>query len=206
MIRTSVWMFRHAESVSNAGGRTEHPATIPLTERGRQQAAVLAQSLEDIPDAIITSPFLRTSQTAEPMAARFESAGTGIWAIQEFTYLAPDRCLNTSWVERKPLIDAYWSRMDPHHVDGPGAESFGNLMDRAKAFLRQAGRDANGLTVIVSHGQFMQAVRLAIEAPELSLADTMLAFHARQAVSPFANCERLRLEIAGRFIQDAERG
>jgi broad specificity phosphatase PhoE len=64
-----ILFIRHAESESNAGLRTEHPATIRLTERGQSQAALTAKiltrpALVVIPpasrvDNILTLPFGR---------------------------------------------------------------------------------------------------------------------------------------------------
>lgn len=201
-----IWMYRHAESLSNAGERTFDVTQIPLSEKGHKQALELAAAIPEAPSAIITSPFLRTAQTAEPAAARFGSAGQAVWPIQEFTYLEPLSCIGTSWLERKPRIDAYWARLDPDYVDGPGAESFGDLMARARAFLERAAGIEHALALLVSHGQFMQMAMLLAEQPLLPPHEAMAAFRDRQAQRPFANCERLRLTIGESGLTIAGRG
>lgn len=202
----AVWIYRHAESVANAGGRTRDVADIPLSPKGVEQAHALAVSIEAAPEVIVNSPFLRAAQTAAPICDRFAAADRYVWPIEEFTYLDPAACVNTSWVERKPLIDAYWARLDPHHVDGPGAESFAMLMERARAFLAQLTTIDTAHAVFVSHGQFMQATRLAAELPGLSAHDAMTAFRDRQAAAPFANCERLRLVVRDAVVRVEGRG
>ena len=58
-----VWVFRHAQSLSNAGGKTLDPDGIPLTEHGHRQARDLAWNLKEAPDKLITSPFRRAIDT-----------------------------------------------------------------------------------------------------------------------------------------------
>ena len=195
MLAKRIWLYRHAESLSTAGERTLDVRLIPLSEKGRAQAASLAASIEEPPHGIITSPFLRAAQTALPIKARFDAAATDVWRIEEFTYLDPASCVGTSWVERKPRVDAYWARLDPDHVDGPGAESFRDLLARARAFLDRLAAIDRPLTLIVSHGQFMQAAKLLTEAPDMSAMDVMARFREEQTRQPFANCERLRMTV-----------
>lgn len=200
-----IWIYRHAESLANAGERTFDVAAIPLSEKGRLQALALADALTDAPDRIVVSPFLRSAQTAEPSAARFETAEAAVWPIHEFTYLDPAACVGTFWIERKPMIDAYWARLDPDHVDGAGAESFSMLLARAQDFLGRLARVEDALSMIVSHGQFMQAASVVAEHPGVGARDAMALFRDRQAQAPFANCERLRFVLAGDGLRVAGR-
>lgn len=189
-------IYRHAQSASNAGERTEHPATIPLSAKGFEQAdalaAALAREAASPSNRLIASPFLRARQTIAPVADRLEARRVEIWDIEEFTYLEPSTCVGTSWVERKPRIDAYWAALDPTARDGPNAESFVDLLERAAAFLKRLP-EVEVEVVVVSHGQFMQAVQLIAESPTLSPKDAMAELRDRQAARPFDNCERLRL-------------
>ncbi|MDP3736160.1 MAG: histidine phosphatase family protein [Hyphomonadaceae bacterium] len=192
---TDVWVYRHAESLSNAGAKTLDPEGIPLTENGHAQAAKLAASLVRTPQRIIASPFRRSLSTAAPILGRFPAADHEIWPTQEFTYLAPDTCVGTSWIERKPRIDAYWARLDPELVDGRGAESFSSLLGRAREFLKDLAELTDDLVIAVSHGQFMQATRLMAETPQFDDQTAMTVFRDRQAVREFANCERMVLKV-----------
>jgi 2,3-bisphosphoglycerate-dependent phosphoglycerate mutase len=81
-----------------------------------------------------------------------------VWPVQEFTYLAPARCVGTTAAERRPMILDYWRRADPHHCDGEGAETFAELMGRVEATLEQLKRAEAGHVVVITHGQFMRAV------------------------------------------------
>ncbi|MCU1268128.1 MAG: Phosphoglycerate mutase [Acidobacteria bacterium] len=173
-----VWLIRHAESTANTGAATYSPEVIPLTEKGQAQARAMAKQINRRPDLIVVSPFLRSKQTAAPLINRYPDVPTEEWQVQEFTYLSPDRCHNTTLTERKPLVAAYWSRNDPNYCDGPGAESFAALISRAQAAVAQIKKPEDKFAVIISHGQFIRAViwLLLHELEEMKI-ETMAAFH-----------------------------
>src|ERR1700733_9254103 len=116
-------LIRHGESTGNAGVPCDDLALLKLTKNGWQQAREVAEAWKEMPNLIVTSPYLRTQQTAQPTIARFPDVSVEAWPIQEFTYLEPSRWNGTLSVERKPYIEAYWRTGDPEFCDGPGAES-----------------------------------------------------------------------------------
>lgn len=152
-------LIRHAESSANAGLATQDPASIPLTLAGEVQARKLAESALPFPViAVWSSPYLRSLQTASPTAERL-----GLLVrrqpLQEFTYLCPAKCAGTTPAERKQWVDEYWRRGDPEYVDGPGAESFSMLVERAYSALNSCDSGTDEAHVIAfSHGQFLQMI------------------------------------------------
>ncbi|HEY3105295.1 MAG TPA: histidine phosphatase family protein [Gaiellaceae bacterium] len=119
---------RHAESMLNVEGRVNgDPARqIPLTDRGRQQAADLGQMVANVPlDVCIHTRFPRTRKTAE-----IAISGRGIPMVEE--PLFDD--IDIGELEGR-LIDDYraWkhehSRSDPF----PGGES---LDDAARRYVQ----------------------------------------------------------------------
>jgi len=195
-----VWLVRHGESTANAGAATFSPETVPLTEKGMAQAGCIADRVDDRPDLIVLSSFLRSQQTAAPLIAKYPDVKVAQWPVQEFTYLSPERCHNTTLTERKPLVVAYWSRNDPAYIDGPGAESFENLMSRAETTLTQLTKLENKFVVIVSHGQFIRAVIwLLLHELEGMKIETMASFYCfLDAVSvPNAAIFKIRLTEQG---------
>ena len=173
-----VWLIRHGESTANAGAATFSPESIPLTERGLAQARCVAEQVTRRPDLIVVSSFLRSKQTAEPLQARYPDAAVEEWQVQEFTYLNPERCRNTSYLDRKPLVAAYWSRNDADYCDGPGAESFSNLLARSNTTVGQIKNLDHDFVVVMSHGQFMRAVIwLLLHELEDMKIETMTGFH-----------------------------
>jgi broad specificity phosphatase PhoE len=158
----NVWLIRHGESEANAGLPTLSPAKTPLTARGHQQSQQIAHYLSQPtiqpPDLIVTSPYWRTQQTAQPTRERFSEVPHQEWLVQEFTYLAPSRYQGSTIEQRRPLSDAYWLKNDPVYVDGDGAESFANLIGRAQVTHRQIRQLPPGFTVIFSHGRYIRAL------------------------------------------------
>ncbi|MDU8646216.1 MULTISPECIES: histidine phosphatase family protein [Pseudomonas syringae group] len=158
-----VRLIRHGQSAANAGEASVDHATIPLTLKGVEQAQLVALSFTHAPDLIVASPFSRAQATAMATVATYPDTPFETWPIQEFTYLEPARCANTTVAQRKDWVDAYWVRSDPAFTDGAGAESFSEFITRAKTFLaRLTDHPAQNIAVF-SHGQFINAVAWLIE-------------------------------------------
>uniref|UniRef100_UPI0013DEF49A histidine phosphatase family protein n=1 Tax=Pseudomonas viridiflava TaxID=33069 RepID=UPI0013DEF49A len=142
---------------------TQDHASIPLTEHGVDQARRVALSFANAPDLIVTSPFSRALATAQFTASAFPSVSVETWPIQEFTYLEPARCVNTSVAQRRDWVREYWNQANPSFVDGDGAESFLEFVSRAQAFLRRLAAHLSRDIVVFSHGQLINAVAWLIE-------------------------------------------
>lgn len=185
--------FRHGESAANAGDATHDPASIPLTEKGEQQALAISQRFAGPPNILICSPFHRAQQTAAPTLSRFPLTPSETWPIQEFTYLTPAKCAGTSAVQRRPWVETYWDTSEPTLVDGPGAESFAAFIQRVRAALSRLARlyCSSDITVAMfGHGQFLQAMRWLIETDTAIIdADAMGAFRLVDQRSPIQNGE-----------------
>ena len=154
-----VWLVRHGESVSNAGGRCATVQSIPLTEVGHAQARRVAQWVPSPPALIACSPYLRASQTAEPTIERFgRRARTEQWPVHEFTHLSPERCRDTSTAERFPWVERYWAECDPVSVDGDGAESFLELIDRVDATIQRLSALTRFPVAVFTHAMFIRAM------------------------------------------------
>ena len=155
MIR--VFLIRHGESESNAGLPSADPGSVPLTPDGHRQARHIAQVLADVPALIVTSPYLRARQTAQPTISRFPAAACQEWPVQEFTYLGDLHRRTSTAAERQPYARAYWDQADPHHAS-PGAESFTSLLRRTAGFLDRLSAQQSGPVAVFTHGLFMRAV------------------------------------------------
>ncbi|VVO73997.1 histidine phosphatase family protein [Pseudomonas fluorescens] len=158
-----VRLIRHGESAANAGEASQDHASIPLTPKGIEQANVVALSFNKAPELIVASPFSRAQKTAMATAAAFPTVPLETWAIHEFTYLEPSRCVNTTVADRRRWVDEYWSRADPAYVDGTGAESFLAFVSRAQSFLDQLTEHPAEDIAVFSHGQFLNAVAWLLE-------------------------------------------
>jgi broad specificity phosphatase PhoE len=197
-----LFFVRHGQSQANAGQATATPASILLTERGQEQARRMAASFPLAPALVVTSPYLRTSQTAAPLRERFAGVAHEEWPVEEITFLSPERFRDTSRAERLSHVQSYWERSDPAHVDGPGAESFLAFWGRVSQALARARAEARQPLVIVGHGTFMQAALFQVlhpgPAPD---SERMRHFRAFCHVMPILNTALLEVrELDGRLL------
>jgi broad specificity phosphatase PhoE len=159
--------IRHGESTGNLDIPASDHSQIGLTERGHAQAVTVAETWKDRPALIALSPFIRTRLTAAPTILRFPDVPVEILPMQEFTYLEPSRWIGSSHSQRLPHIDAYWKAAEPDYCDGPGAESFSNLLARVAATLARLQQlNPDALVFAFTHGQFMQALRMSLLFPD----------------------------------------
>lgn len=190
-----VHFIRHAESTSNAGERTDNPTDIELTPRGLEQSAMIAAQWRQAPTLIIASPYIRTQLSARPTLERFPAASYDVWPIQEFTYLSLTQGQPTSMLERRPRIEAFWQRADPDYVDGPGAESFNDMLQRIDIMiesLKNLKLKENDFITVFTHGQIMHFMRMRALSPRLTPAQMMRHFPLFAQASPIENCTILK--------------
>ena len=154
----TVWFIRHGESEGNVGLTTMESPLIQLTPGGIEQAERVTLAFTEAPTLIVTSPYLRAKQTAQPMLLRFPDARHEEWPVHEFTFLSSLRYRNTTIEDRRPWAVAFWERCDPFYVDGEGAESFASLMHRIQQFLDQLQHSKEQFVAVFSHEEFIRAV------------------------------------------------
>jgi broad specificity phosphatase PhoE len=63
--------------------------------------------------------------------------------------------------QRRPMVETYWDRGDHTYVDGPGAESFADLVTRVVQFHNRLNGHG-GFTVVVRHEQFFRTYILGL--------------------------------------------
>ncbi|MGH3845021.1 MAG: histidine phosphatase family protein [Pseudonocardiaceae bacterium] len=156
-------LARHGETTANAADILDtHLPGHPLTERGHQQAAELAQRLAGDPVvAVYASRAVRAQQTAQPVAARHGLAVQILDGVHEVDIgdlegrRAPD--------DHRIMHELYtaWHDGDLDQAR-PGGESGKQVLDR---YLTDVATIRNvhpgGTAVLVSHGS---ATRLAVVA------------------------------------------
>ena len=191
------WFFRHGESVGNVGGFTSDPSTIDLTPKGKLQAERISHAFEHEPNVIVVSPYLRAWLTALPTMKRYPRIPVQKWCIQEFTYLSPCSCENTTPTMRQPLVQAYWQRGDPLYIDGPGAESFAQFVQRVKS-CKERCEMLVGRTVLFTHSQFIHGIMMALSSEGLSNdRDSMSRFRAFNLSLEIPNAAYVAVRFAG---------
>ncbi|RPJ25264.1 MAG: phosphoglycerate mutase family protein [Chloroflexi bacterium] len=191
-----VWLIRHAESAANAGLPGSDPALTPLTEKGCQQAAKVSTVIPTIPSLIVVSPYIRTQQTARLTMQLFPEVECQEWDIQEFTYLSPILCENTTSRQRRPMVEEYWKRNDPLYVHGEGAESFLNFHKRVCDMHQRIERIDRGLILIFGHGQFMRLFLLCLLLRAFEpVPDLMQKFSLFNQLYEIPNCGILKMRF-----------
>lgn len=154
-----VWFIRHAESAANANPnhRSASADSIELSSVGLEQAKGVSKLFNTAPNLIVTSPYLRTKQTARGLLERFPEVSHEEWPVFEFSYLSPLKYNNSTPEERRPHAKKFWETCDPQYCDGDGAESFSDLLNRAEKVYKKIIEREENFIVIFSHGQFMSA-------------------------------------------------
>jgi len=153
--KNEFYILRHGHSTKN--GRPGEPATIssrletdkyPLTSEGKEQARSVAKKLKKLGgvDMVISSPFLRTKETAQIIADEFGLKVHLENEIREYNH--GSACEGKT--EHTCLIahaDQEWETKTP---DG---ESWADLRKRMSKFLRDLDSRHEGKRIlIVSHG------------------------------------------------------
>jgi len=162
---TTVLLVRHGLTALTGKLLLGWTPGVGLDERGRAQAAAVAQRLSTVPlDAVVSSPLDRCAQTAAAVAAaRPEGAGAakveiddrlgechyGDWTGQELATLAKD-----------PLWRVVQAHPSAVTFPGPGGEALRDTQARGVAAVREwnarLGKDATWLAC--SHGDVIRAI------------------------------------------------
>jgi broad specificity phosphatase PhoE len=154
----TLWLVRHAHRLDFV--RPEwfdtaiYPYDPPLSELGHAQAIALAEQLKQAPiDRIYTSPFLRTIQTADPLARILQLPiqlewGLCEWLCADWTRSFPATTPSTQLKEDYHSIDlAYNSLLIPPYPET--LEELSSRMNMLSLKLIQANPEQNLL--IIAH-------------------------------------------------------
>lgn len=136
-------VVRHGRTASNASGLLLGRQDPPLDETGRAQAAAMAATLAGI-DRVVSSPLLRTRQTAEAVA---EVAGTEVEVDERFIELDYGE-----W-DGRPVADVAVEEWAEWQADlgfaPPGGESLASLGARVREGLDELVAEARDRDVVV---------------------------------------------------------
>ncbi len=146
---TTLVVARHGEAEYEASTWADEGGS--LTQRGRQQAAALAESLADRRVAHVwTSTLARAVQTGEIVAARLGIGVTTRIGLREFD--AGDH--RGVPLEEDPFVGTYTRWLEGHLDERiPGAETGREIVERFDQVLSEVSDAHPGETVlVVSHG------------------------------------------------------
>jgi ribonuclease H / adenosylcobalamin/alpha-ribazole phosphatase len=163
-------LLRHGQTPMSVQMRYAGRSDAPLTDVGIQQAAAAAKRLASASlGVIVTSPLLRTVQTAQEVAAVTGAAVVTDDGFRETDFGAWEGLTFAEVRERWPAELATWLA-DPA-VAPPGGESFTDVSARVTAALHRVLTAREGQTVlIVSHVTPIKTlVAAALLAPPAAL-------------------------------------
>ncbi|MFB3882775.1 MAG: histidine phosphatase family protein [Armatimonadota bacterium] len=145
-------IIRHGETAWNREEVFRGRADVPLSDRGREQARLLAQALGDADiEAVYSSPLTRATETAAPLA---EPLGLEVIADERLTDMsfgAWEGRARAELEQAEPELYRLWHE-DPARFRAPGGESLGEVLSRAwPAFEEIAQRHSAGRVAVVSH-------------------------------------------------------
>lgn len=174
-LQKKVWFIRHAQSMANADKnfRTNYTSAslVPLSKFGFKQSEDIVKYFKEPPGLIITSPYLRTKQTAQFLIEKYPDVPKEEWQIQEFTYLSSQKCFNTTFNERRVLVDEYWNNADPFYRDDGGAESFTNFFARISQAINKLKLRKEEFIVLFCHEYVILAAKYMLEKKNIKTTD-----------------------------------
>ncbi|MBE7194699.1 MAG: histidine phosphatase family protein [Gordonia polyisoprenivorans] len=147
---TELWIIRHGETEWSISGQHTGVTDIPLTDNGRRQAAALRAVLADVhPVLVLSSPRVRTVDTAELAGLSVDETTEDLaeWDYGEY--------------EGRSSKDIH--RTDPGWTvfshPTPGGETAARIATRADRVLTRAARAVgDGPVVLVGHGHFSRVL------------------------------------------------
>jgi len=176
---TKIVLTRHGNVEGIKPERFRGREPLPLTERGRAEAAALAQRIAGAfrPSHIYTSPMGRCIETATAIA---KATGAGAKTCDDLNDIDYGAWQFKSFVEAKaldPALFAAWFAT-PHLVRFPNGESLQDLLARTANALRMVlARHPDETVVLVGHDNVNRALLL-------QLLDQPLSAFWRVAQSP----------------------
>ena len=189
---TRLYLVRHGQSAGNAAGRFGGHSPTPLSELGKQQAELAAQSLaKEKISAIYSSDLLRAMETARPLANLLNLKINATPVFRERHVGVLEGLTFDEARERFP--DDYYALVNREvaHVITKG-ESYSQLLDRATNFLYELLRKNSGKRIAVfSHTGTICFLTLYL----------LGAIHRRTKRTPWlitSNCGINRFEFRGR--------
>ena len=145
-------LIRHGESVANAEGRLQGHLDIPLSDRGRRQAELLADRLAPLGvQALYTSPLLRAKGTAEIVA------GCLGLPVEERPALMERNVGELAGLTRDEIITRFPrympARTQLRQIEIEGFEQDAEIAQRVKdALAAIIDAHAQGTVAVITHG------------------------------------------------------
>jgi broad specificity phosphatase PhoE len=161
-----LFLVRHGETAWNAQRRFQGQSDIPLSERGRLQAAAIASALGSIPfKHAFASDLQRASATAQAIVAKRGLDVALDARLREFNFGAWEGLTWAQIVERWPEFDQRLP-LQARQYEPVEGENFEHVIARVRAFLDDLLAEVStGYALIVTHAGALHAM-MEVLAPK----------------------------------------
>jgi broad specificity phosphatase PhoE len=177
-----LWIVRHGQSAGNvardaaeSGGIelidiVTRDADTPLSALGEQQSSALAQwfvESGETPEALLSSPFVRSRQTCEAIARRIgvdERDVVSDERLREKEFGVLDRYTKHGIRMKFPELAAQRDHVGKFYFRPPGGESWCDVLLRLRSVVDELRRDyVDRRVLIVSHQVVVNCFRYLLE-------------------------------------------
>jgi broad specificity phosphatase PhoE len=119
------------------------------------------------------------------------------WPIQEFTFLSLSPNKSSTVHERRPFVEEYWKIGNPSYIDGQGAESFEQFIERVRQVMMYIKcREKYETIAMFSHLQFICAFLWLSQREPVKLSqETMQEFREFLKVNWLVNGAIVRVQF-----------
>jgi broad specificity phosphatase PhoE len=157
---TTLLLARHGETDWNRARRWQGHADRPLTDRGRAQAAALAERLVEISlDAVYSSDLRRTADTAAAVAG---AQGLDVIELRALREVSVGSWQGLTREEAEATFPEGFRRWLAGGTGWDDGETYGQMSTRVLGAVEQiAGDHDRGRVLIVSHGGPIRAIHAA---------------------------------------------
>ena len=164
----------------------EHHA-IPLSDKGKLQAQLVADTLAINPSQVLVSELIRTQQTAQPYCDSHSIRYQINPLLNEIHAVSYELIEGMLGQQRRQIAQQYWSEGDVHKRMGNHADTFTEFRDRVDGFIDEMPKLVNN-TVIFGHGIWFGMLCWRLLGFAAHDQQGMLAFRHFQSGLPLLNC------------------
>ena len=161
----SWYLVRHGETEWNRNGRIQGYSDIPLNDRGRRQAKMLAKRLGGCSfSAVYASDLSRATRTARAIVGHSEAPiETGL-DLREFSYGEWEGLTLDEVETRYPAALAERTSRGNNTFAAPGGEDTGQVLERVRRFYAKVEKrhDPDENVLIVAHGGSIRALLVCL--------------------------------------------
>ena len=166
-----------------------------MTDKGVLQSRRVASYINQRPDIIVHSPYIRTLQSARMTMDKFPDVPVEEWPVQEFIYLHHEAYRQTTQADRQPAVTEYWQQNSPALKASLEAESFIEFIDRMRLLVEKLV-SRKGHVIIFTHGHVIRAMIWKVITGALNNDEAaMMRYRSLRQALPVPNAAILKITL-----------